>query len=560
MLGLGLNLLSSVCVRALGGLAPTLNLDFKSMMALPSTITFLRPSNATYFDSTGKLTYAPNNLMTYSNTLTNAAWGNIGGTMVVTGGVADQNGGTSAWTLTAGAAGSNLWNYCATAFSGNLIFSCWARRRTGAGTILIQTANQTNVTSQITSSWSRISVAVTQSVPTYAGFIINDAGDAIDVADCQLEAVTYQTTPSTYVATTSAAYYGARLDYNPATLAARGLLIEEARTNLCQYSNDIANAAWTKLNAAVTNGQAIGPDGTLSMALFASTGGETRVMPTKSGLTGSLSYAFSIVSKYGNANGRYLWFRDFFSNKDTCFDLQSAAAVTVPAGVSTSVTNLSNGLYRYSVLVTLPASPVSVDQVLWTQANSPANPSSGINGGQCYIGYAQAELGAFPTSYIPTAGGAVARSADTASMTGTNFSSWYNATAGTVVVSWAYGMATASIPTYTSAFSMTTSGSARQIMQDLGSEAWYDGTTYINIGAHIGLIPNKNSFAYSNGDNAACLNGGTVATSSSPLPVTPNEATIGNQTGTSRYVNGWIASVVYYPRRLPNATLQSLTS
>jgi hypothetical protein len=48
----------------------------------------------------------------------------------------------------------------------------------------------------------------------------------------------------------------------------------------------------------------------------------------------------------------------------------------------------------------------------------------------------QLELGSFPTSYMPASGGSqFTRTADLASMTGTNFSSWYNQTEGTFYIS-----------------------------------------------------------------------------------------------------------------------------
>ena len=47
---------------------------------------------------------------------------------------------------------------------------------------------------------------------------------------------------------------------------------------------------------------------------------------------------------------------------------------------------------------------------------------------------AQAETGAVATSYIPTTSAAVTRAADVAVMTGTNFSSWWNAIEGTFVL------------------------------------------------------------------------------------------------------------------------------
>ena len=57
----------------------------------------------------------------------------------------------------------------------------------------------------------------------------------------------------------------------------------------------------------------------------------------------------------------------------------------------------------------------------------------------CICGGAQLEVGSFATSYIPTSGpntgSTVTRAADIASITGTNFTDFYNQTEGTFSVS-----------------------------------------------------------------------------------------------------------------------------
>jgi len=59
----------------------------------------------------------------------------------------------------------------------------------------------------------------------------------------------------------SAAINTARFDHDPITLACKGLLIEESRTNLALRSDDLANATWTQLQATITANTIASPDG-----------------------------------------------------------------------------------------------------------------------------------------------------------------------------------------------------------------------------------------------------------------------------------------------------------
>ena len=93
-----------------------------------SSLTFSRTSNATMFDSTGKLTYAPNNLLTYSNTFSNATWNNQSATL--TSGQTDPLGGTNAWRLQGN--NNNWYLYQTPSYGGNALLTFWVKSNTGA--------------------------------------------------------------------------------------------------------------------------------------------------------------------------------------------------------------------------------------------------------------------------------------------------------------------------------------------------------------------------------------------------------------------------------------------
>jgi hypothetical protein len=173
------------------------------------------------------------------------------------------------------------------------------------------------------------------------------------------------------------------------------------------------------------------------------------------------------------------------------------------------------------------------------------------------IGLPQLEQGAFATSVIPTTTTALTRNADVASMTGTNFSSWYNASEGTLYYE---GMV--------------------QVNND-GIVYTGIGDTFDNTAYFVRTAPNQ-TWAVRSGasaqaavdvvftptvkvnDFAFCVNGGTVATDvSGAVPASAVRLGIGNAPWTASGGNArqqWIRSIRYYPVRLPNSTLQALTA
>jgi hypothetical protein len=193
---------------------------------------------------------------------------------------------------------------------------------------------------------------------------------------------------------------------------------------------------------------------------------------------------------------------------------------------------------------------------------SPANAQTwtGNDRDGLYLWGAQVEAGAFPTSYIPTVASQVTRSADAASMTGTNFSSWYRADEGTL-----YAEAISNGFVINQMIASITNGTLTnpvQVYQDavsqLQTNAWGNGTVTntITVGTNF-------KFAYGLALNnlASSVNGGAVSTDLSvgPASTTYSQMNIGNRNGLL-FWNGTIKKLAYYPQRLTNAQLQALTT
>jgi len=180
---------------------------------------------------------------------------------------------------------------------------------------------------------------------------------------------------------------------------------------------------------------------------------------------------------------------------------------------------------------------------------------------------AQLEAGAFPTSYIPTVASQVTRAADVAVMTGTNFSSWYNASAGTL---YAEGKSVDSIAGTTARrYAEINDGTSNNFLSvefrnttqsrfNVSSSAVSQAT--ITSGGAINQF-SKLVGAYATNSFAFSANGslGTPDTSGN-IPVV-TQLSIGNRADTASggCINGHLRKVAYYPRRLANAELQGIT-
>ena len=362
----------------------------------------------------------------------------------------------------------------------------------------------------------------------------------------------------------TAAINAPRFDYNPVTLAPLGLLIEEQRTNLFTYSEQFDNAAWAKTRASITANTIVAPDGTLTgdKLVEDTTASATHLVSVGSGIVAGNTYTYSVYAKPagrdwivlspGGAWG-FAW-----------FNISSGTIGTVTSGGSSAtaaIQPVGNGWYRCSVTAT------AVDnrglQILMSTGNNvityTGDGTSGV-----FIWGAQLEAGAFPTSYIQTVASQVTRAADAASMTGANFSSWYNEAEGTLFInaspqaSNALGYSLFEVNDTTASnriglFKLATTGNASMAV-------FVGGAIQANINNGAWTASGKLAGAYAVNNFASVLNGGAASTDiSGTLPLVI-QATIGARGDGGNRLTGTIKQIVYYPRRLADSELQAITA
>jgi len=172
---------------------------------------------------------------------------------------------------------------------------------------------------------------------------------------------------------------------------------------------------------------------------------------------------------------------------------------------------------------------------------------------------AQLEAGSFRTSYIPTTSATATRSADVATMTGTNFSSWFNQSEGSFA--WEGIKAKNAVPWSISNATLlnrlhpdgTLNRAYAQISSTSESGTFGAGTT-----PPIGSLF-KESIGYLTGSYYYANNQGSTGSAAFVGIPSVNQMQIGNIISASQY-SGTVARIRYYRRRLPDASLKTLTT
>jgi hypothetical protein len=372
--------------------------------------------------------------------------------------------------------------------------------------------------------------------------------------------------PTPGAAPSSTAYYGPRFDYDPVTLLPRGLLVEEAKTNLLlrseTFSTTWANFGFTlDKNYTAPDGQnnatKIIPDNATTLA-------NNALQQDVSKAASSITYTVSIFAKAGEFNRLRLLVRDTASGSNFARATFNLGTKTVSDGptvggtfsaASVSYQDASEGFIRYCLTFTT-GTEVSIRPVLvvFDAVATTGNGTSGI-----YAYGAQLEAGAFATSYIPTIASTVTRSADVATITGSLFSQWYNQPQGTFVVEAITSSRTTSSVTQEAIIDLSSTFRAARGASSIAIGWFLGSSTFMSSGVTAASTVVKTAGGYSAGNNAASTNGAAVTTDAGSTYGTATQMSVGNIGGGS-FFNGHIRSIRYVPVRAADFQLQQVTT
>lgn len=359
-----------------------------------------------------------------------------------------------------------------------------------------------------------------------------------------------------------------RIDFDPVTLACRGLLVEETRTNY--ITNNTMQGAVVGSPGTTPTGWSAPSTGSGLTRTVVATGEEDGISYVDIRFEGTptitvMSFIPAGINATAAASGQ-TWALSIYlrlvggSFANTALGLQ----IVETDGTTTTASSVGPCVATGAPLVTqrfVYAATLSNAGTTHVQPRI----RIGLTIGQptdftLRIGLPQLEAGGFATSVIPTAGAAATRAADVAVMTDSNFSSGYRQGEWTLYAESSSFMPSANY----SVVALLNGTGAPYLGRHLTNSRGFGPAASIDAGngTYQADVVVKQAMAARVNDYALATNGGTIFadTTTDNLPTDVSSLWIGNRSSLNSPLNGHIRRIAYYNKRLSNAELQALTT
>lgn len=399
-----------------------------------------------------------------------------------------------------------------------------------------------------------------------------------------------------YIATTTTAKYDLPYEWD-ASGNSKGLLIEEARSNLLLRSQAFDNASWTKSNLTATADQDTAPDGITSADTLTATSNDGYVSQNFGGGSNTAQYG-SVYLKRKTGSGAVTVEQGKNVTTPTLTGsyqrvevsgASTAATYAVVSNVNTVTMTAHNMQTGDSVRfdassggagdTTVSSITVTgVDTFTFAQVTGDTSGNCNIyprtfriklatSGDEVYAWGAQNEAGSFATSPIHTAAATVTRALDQLDLPISSFG--YADSGGT----WIVEAQVWYTPTLGGSRQMldahdTTANERNFIQLATGDDSLFyqvvDGGSNTVATSVTGTITANTTFkcaaAFATNDSAFVVNGGSVLTDGTCTMPTPTTLSIGVARGATAAANAYIRQLTHLKRRMANADMQTRTS
>jgi len=549
-------------------------------------ITFSRASSATFVDSDGLIKTTPVNLARnsedFSTGRNNASYGVLStvnvnqikapnGTNtadeIVTVATAQQNRVANPHSVTSG----KYYTYSVFIKYNNTdtvqFYLGYTNKINGTGTFVFstETATVSGATGlsagfdKLSNGWYRFyfTASAFTTGNTDSGFIGGTAaGEKVYVWGEQIEE---GLTPTDYIPTTSTISGAARFDHDPVTGESLGLLIEEARTNLVTYSEQLDQ--WViGSNSTVTANAATAPDGT-------NTADRVEFPPQSGTFISSNTFMQS-----GTTYTASVYVKAVTPGTNHKFTLSFGGQGSPNA---TSRLTATGEWQRFTATITPTLSSGNKPFII-------NNEGDGFRS-DIYVWGVQVEEASSATSYIPTTSSQVTRAADFVeidgfislvtqnsdqlitqsgdSLTGVGlgFGDFYNSSEGTMFVDAGTSTNTGSFDIFE--YSNGTVSVRHTVRYDAGNtRVSFTGSVPVSQ-QHVNLSSPASIKAAATQSLGFAVNGVLTGNAGTSNSGTKTQLAIGYRASTGgQFINGHIKRLSYFPTGLTDATLQSITS
>jgi hypothetical protein len=376
---------------------------------VPRELAFTRATTGTRTNGALLVETTPYNLVQYSEQFNISPWSLINGATIAANTTTAPDGTLTADTLTFNGTAFGQIQQASTRTTGDVLtFSLWIKS-SSLTSIALYIGNDTSSIA-ITSSWQRISITKTITSNSATPKIVSSVAGSVDIWGAQL---VEGSSALDYLPTTTRLNIP-RIDYSTGTAA---LLLEPQRTNQLIQCADLSQSIWTKTNYTLSASSAIQGLVTTRITKNATNNGPYNATGTRNlvyslGTSAAAVKTLSIVLRKGNTNKIGILINQILVGALTAvsaeFDFNTKVFTNVAAGLTCSYDNTTVDVYR--LIFTFNDTGISTSKAIWIAPIDDSN--STITDGYVDIAYFQLEVGAYPTSYIPTTSASVTRNAD----------------------------------------------------------------------------------------------------------------------------------------------------